>query len=88
MLRSFIGHYPDDLNPAFIIVGLVIGIAVFAFYIFMTQYIYKDASKRNLNAEMWLLMAFIVPVFSWIVYFIVRNKIYITTYCHSYCICF
>ena len=42
-------------------------------YIFVAQYIYKDAVKKKLNAEIWLLIVMLVPIGSWIVYFIVRN---------------
>jgi len=40
----------------------------------MVQYIYKDAVRRNLNAEFWMIFALIFPVISWILYFIVRKE--------------
>jgi hypothetical protein len=52
---------------------LIIGIAFLIIYIYMAQYIYKDAVKRKLNAEVWLLIVLMFPIASWIVYFIVRN---------------
>ena len=53
---------------------LIIWIVFLVVYIYMAQYIYKDAIKRNLNAELWLLIVLLVPIASWIVYFIVRNE--------------
>ena len=78
MLKQFMGHpHPEGalavLGPAGMIVGLIIAIAAVILLIFIAQYIYKDAVKRSLNAELWLLIVFLAPVISWIVYFIVRN---------------
>jgi hypothetical protein len=72
------GHPPPDgalaaLGPAGMIVGLIIAIGALILLIFIAQYIYKDAIKRSLNAELWLLIVFLAPIISWIVYFIVRN---------------
>ncbi len=53
---------------------LIIWIAFLIVYIYMAQYIYKDAIKRKLNPELWLLIVLLVPIASWIVYFIVRNE--------------
>ncbi len=55
------------------VIGIIIGVALLVLFMYLAQYIYKDAVKRNLSAELWLLIIFIVPVISWIVYFIVRN---------------
>ena len=60
------GEYP--------ILRLIIWIAFLVVYIYMAQYVYKDAVKRKLNAELWLLIVLVVPIASWIVYFIVRNE--------------
>ena len=65
---------PAEIDPVFMTVKIIIGIAAVVLIIFITQHIYKDASKRGLNAELWLLIAFIVPIISWIVYFMVRDK--------------
>ena len=78
MIEQFIGHAPPEgglaaFGIAGMIVGLLIAIGLLVLFIFFAQYVYKDAVKRNLNAEMWLLIVFLVPVISWIVYFIVRN---------------
>ena len=53
---------------------LIVWIAFLIIYIYMAQYVYKDAVKRKLNAEIWLLIVLLVPIASWIVYFIVRNE--------------
>ena len=55
------------------LVRLIIWLVLMAIYIFVSQYIYKDAVKKKLNAEIWLLIVMLVPIASWIVYFIVRN---------------
>jgi len=51
----------------------IIWLIFMVIYIFVSQYIYKDAVKKKLNAELWLLIVMLVPIASWIVYFIVRN---------------
>ena len=53
---------------------LIVWIVFLIVYIYMAQYIYKDAVKRKLNPELWLLIALLVPIASWIVYFLVRNE--------------
>ncbi len=58
----------------FPLLRLIIGILFFIVYIYMAQYIYKDTIKRKLNSELWLLIVLLVPIASWIVYFIVRNE--------------
>ncbi len=58
----------------FPLLRLIIGIVFFIVYIYMAQYIYKDTMKRNLNSEIWLLIVLLIPIASWIVYFIVRNE--------------
>ena len=57
----------------FLLLHLIIGIAFLIIYIYMAQYIYKDAIKRKLNAEVWLLIVLMFPIASWIVYFVLRN---------------
>ena len=57
----------------FPLLHLIIGIAFLIIYIYMVQYIYKDAVKRKLNAELWLLIVLMFPITGWIVYFVVRN---------------
>ncbi len=61
------------IDPIILIIGTIIMVAALILYIYMSQYIYKDAVKRDLNAELWLLIAFFFPIVSWIVYFIVRD---------------
>ena len=55
-------------------IRLLVWVMFIVVYIYVAQYIYKDAVKRKLNAELWLLIVLVVPVASWIVYFIVRNE--------------
>ena len=61
-------------QPQYPLLRLIIWIVLVIIYIYVAQYIYKDAVKRKLNAEMWLLIVLLVPFASWIVYFIVRNE--------------
>jgi len=61
-------------QPQYPLLRFIIWIAFVIIYIYVAQYIYKDAVKRKLNAEMWLLIVLLVPFASWIVYFIVRNE--------------
>ena len=65
---------PVLLNPVMIAIGIAIFAVVFVVSIYMVQYIYKDAVRRNLNAEFWMIFALIFPVVSWILYFLVRNE--------------
>ncbi len=63
----------DIFDPLLFGLFLAIAIAAFVVYIFVVQYIYKDAVKRDLNAELWLIIIFLTPIIGIIVYFIVRN---------------
>jgi hypothetical protein len=63
-----------EIRTDYPILRVIIWIALLVFYIYMAQYIYKDAVKRELNAELWLLIVLLVPIASWIVYFLVRNE--------------
>jgi len=63
-----------EVRTEYPILRLIIWIAFLIVYIYMAQYIYKDAVKRKLNAEIWLLIVLLVPIASWIVYFLVRNE--------------
>ncbi|MFX1338582.1 MAG: hypothetical protein ACFFDK_08225 [Promethearchaeota archaeon] len=56
------------------ILRLIIWLAFLVVYIYMAQYIYKDSLRRNLNAELWLLIVLVIPIASWIVYFLVRKE--------------
>jgi len=61
--------------PLFIIIILIIvAIAAFIFYIWLLQYIYKDAVKRDLNGELWLIILILAPLIGILVYFIVRKS--------------
>ena len=52
---------------------VVIMIAIFVAVILLLRYIYQDAVKRGLNAELWLILIFIAPPIGVILYFLVRN---------------
>ena len=79
MLSLLTRTRPDGSPPAGaadpLLFGIFIAIIITAFvvYIFLLQYIYKDAIKRGLNAELWLIILLIAPIPGIIVYFIVRN---------------
>ena len=49
------------------IVALVVGILI-------ANYMHKDAIKRGINAEFWLVFGLFFSVFGLILYFIVRNN--------------
>lgn len=79
MLSVLARTKPDGAPPAGTIDPLLFGIfiaiaiAVFVVYIFLLQYVYKDAVKRGLKAELWLIILLIAPIPGIIVYFIVRK---------------
>lgn len=52
---------------------IVIMIAVFIAIILLLRYIYQDAVKRGLNAELWLIIILIAPPIGVVLYFVVRN---------------
>ncbi len=61
------------MDPLLFGIFIAIAIALFVVYIFLLQYIYKDAVKRGLKAELWLIILLIAPIPGIIVYFIVRK---------------
>ena len=79
MLSVLTRTKPDGAPPAGtidpLLFGIFIAIAITAFvvYIFLLQYVYKDAVKRGLKAELWLIILLIAPIPGIIVYFIVRK---------------
>ena len=60
-------------DPLLFGIFLTIAIAAFILFIYLVQYIYKDAVKKDLNAELWLIIILIAPPIGIILYFIVRN---------------
>ena len=60
-------------QPQYPLLRFIIWLIFVVIYIYVSQYIYKDAVKKKLNAEIWLLIVMLAPIASWIVYFIVRN---------------
>ena len=60
-------------QPQYPLLRFIIWLIFVIIYIYVSQYIYKDAVKKKLNAELWLLIVMLVPIAAWIVYFIVRN---------------
>jgi len=61
-------------QPQYPLLRFIIWLVFIVIYIYIAQFIYKDAVKKKLNAEIWLLIVMLVPIASWIVYFIVRNE--------------
>ena len=60
-------------DPLILGLFIAVAIAIFVVYIFLLQYIYKDAVKRGLNPELWVIIVLIAPIPGIIVYFIVRK---------------
>lgn len=67
------GAYMSQLPLFAVIIIVIVAIAVIVFYIFLMQYIYKDAVKRQLNGELWLIILILAPILGIILYFIVRK---------------
>ena len=68
------GEWMSTLPLFAIIILIIVAIALFVFYIWLLQYIYKDAVKRDLNGELWLIILLIAPIPGIIVYFLVRKS--------------
>ncbi|TFG08546.1 MAG: hypothetical protein EU539_01900 [Promethearchaeota archaeon] len=62
-----------SFDPLILGIFIAIAIAIFIVYIFVLQYVYKDAVKKGLNAELWLIILLLAPIIGIIVYFIVRR---------------
>jgi len=60
-------------DPIWLIGAIILGGIFLVIWIFIVQYIYKDAVDKGLNADIWLLIILLSPIISWIIYFIVRN---------------
>ncbi len=75
MLGQLIDLFEEQfvLDPLWLIGAIIGGLIFVVIWILIVQYIYKDAVKKDLNAEIWLLIILVSPIISWIVYFIVRN---------------
>ncbi len=64
---------PRTTDPLLFALFIVIAIAVFIAVIFLLRYIYQDAVKRELNAELWIIIILLAPPIGVILYFVVRN---------------
>jgi len=53
---------------------LIGGIAVLVIGVLIANYMHKDAIKRGINAEFWLVFGLFLNVFGLILYLIVRNN--------------
>jgi len=62
-----------QLSPVIIAIIIIVAIALFILYIYLLQYVFKDAVKRELNGELWLIILILTPIVGAIVYFIVRR---------------
>ena len=60
-------------DPLLFALFIIIALAVFIAVIVLLRYIYQDAVKRGLNAELWLIIILITPPIGVILYFVVRN---------------
>ncbi len=79
LLSLVVRTRPDGPPPAGVadplLVGLFISIAIALFIgaIILLRYIYKDAVKRELNAELWIIIILLAPIIGIPLYFVVRN---------------
>ena len=78
MLSVLLDTRPDRptagaLEPLMLGLVIAIVIAVFIGAILLLRYIYKDAVKRELNAELWIIIILIAPIIGIPLYFVVRN---------------
>ena len=64
---------PRTADPLLLALFIIIAIAVFIAVILLLRYIYQDAVKRELNAELWIIIILIAPPIGVILYFVVRN---------------
>ena len=64
----------SGLFPFAWIFMLIGGIAVLIIAVLIANYMHKDAIKRGINAEFWLVMGLFLNVFGLILYLIVRNN--------------
>jgi len=64
----------SGLFPFAWIFMLIGGIAVLVLGVLIANYMHKDAVKRGINAEFWLVMGLFLNVFGLILYLIVRNN--------------
>ena len=60
-------------DPLMFALFIIIAIAVFIAVILLLRYIYQDAVKRGLNAELWLIIILIAPPIGVVLYFVVRK---------------
>lgn len=60
-------------DPLLFVIFIAIAIALFIGAILLLRYIYKDAVKRELNAELWIIIILIAPIIGIPLYFVVRN---------------
>ncbi|MFX1339324.1 MAG: hypothetical protein ACFFDK_12000 [Promethearchaeota archaeon] len=60
-------------NPLLLGIFIAIAIVLFIAAIILLRYIYKDAVKRELNAELWIIIILIAPIIGIPLYFVVRN---------------
>jgi uncharacterized membrane protein YoaK (UPF0700 family) len=66
--------YSGVFGPFGWIFMLIGGIAVLVSGVLIAYYMHKDAIKRGINAEFWLVFGLLLNVFGLILYLIVRNN--------------
>ena len=66
--------YSGAFGPFGWVFMLIGGVAALVIGILIANYMHKDAIKRGINAEFWLVFGLFFSVFGLILYFIVRNN--------------
>lgn len=66
--------YSGVFGPFGWIFMLIGGIAVLVIGVLIANYMHKDAIKRGINAEFWLVFGLFFSIFGLILYCIVRNN--------------
>jgi heme/copper-type cytochrome/quinol oxidase subunit 3 len=63
-------------GPELLIIGIILLIFVgtFALWVGLAYWVYKDATKRNMdNAAIWGLVTFVLGIFGIVIYLLVRD---------------
>jgi len=66
--------YSGAFGPFGWVFMLIGGIAAFVIGILIANYMHKDAIRRGINPEFWLVFGLFLSVFGLIIYLIVRNN--------------
>ncbi|MBY9014389.1 MAG: hypothetical protein KGD68_01725 [Candidatus Lokiarchaeota archaeon] len=66
--------YSGVFGPFGWVFMLIGGIALLVTSVLIGNYLHKDALKRGINAEFWLVLGLFLNIFGLILYLIVRNN--------------